>query len=92
MELMRFENKIRTAAGILASLCSTGEPTEKQVKEATHRVDLPVTFENESYVIDPVRLAVFITAYRPARMRATVEQVVEKAWRWHETARLEVVA
>jgi len=78
-EMDGFKHKIMNAADFLRSLCSTGEPTEEQVKEATQRFGLPITFDDQSFVIDPVRMAVFTTAYIPRRAAGAIEN----AWSWH---------
>jgi hypothetical protein len=83
MELQEFSRKVAIAAETLWQLCQTGEPEERQVIYATKEAGLLVSFEEESFVGDPVRLAVFIKAYHPAmRPGVTIEQVIERACRW----------
>ena len=69
------------ASDFLRSLCSTGEPTEDQVKETTRRFGLPITFDDESFVTDPVRMAVFVTAYIPRQAIGAIQN----AWQWQKT-------
>lgn len=89
MEFSLFKRKIGYAAVILNSFCSTGKPTEEQVKEATQAVGLPVTSENSSG--DPIRLAVMIKAYKP-KWPVPIDEVIGNAWRWHENERPRVAA
>lgn len=90
MELEMFAGKILIAASRLISICSMADASEEQVKQVTAGVSLPVTFENDSYTVDPVRMAVVIVAYRPRlRTGTTIETVVERAWQWLENKRKE---
>lgn len=85
MELDVFTSKVREAARVLLGLCSDGEPSEEEVLEATKGVGLHVFANSKSFVGDPVRFAVFVEAYQPrVRPGVTVDQVIEKAWEWHE--------
>jgi len=89
MDFDVFSSKVALAAGALRSLCSTGNPTEDQVKEVARRVELPVTWENSNYVADPVRLVIVVKAYNvPLTVGVTIDQAVERAWRWLTTERV----
>ena len=83
MQYSEFSARVARGASLLCSLCSTGDPSEQQVIDATKSAGLPVADEKESFTKDPVRKAVFVRAYRsmPGRM-------VEDAWRdWRENDR-----
>ena len=80
-----FSKKVTLASGILRSLCTSGDPTESQVLEAAQRVNLLIFDPRDSYVVDPVRFAIVVCAYRP-RLRAgmTIEVMIERAWKCFE--------
>ena len=88
MNFDMFKRKVHTASGFLRVACPHGDPSEDQVREATKSANLPMMFEEDSFVIDSVRFAVFVSAYRPP-MRAgmTIDLMLENAyvaWRRHQ--------
>ena len=89
MQLPEFLIRLQGGGRILRLLCSTGEPSEEQIKRATLKIGLPVTFPADSFVVDPVRTMVYVTAYniQPTRKGWTIDQVIQTAWRWHEEQR-----
>ena len=86
LDFEKYSRKVKAAALKLRAACSTGDPTEEQVREATRSVDLPVTFESDSFVADPVRNAVFVAAYNP-RLKAgwDIDKVIEHTYSWYKT-------
>jgi len=80
MNEQEFFEKVERAANQLISLCSTGEPSEAQVEDATRKAGLPISFEGESFVLDPIRTAVFVAAYKPSNAR--YQMALDNGLKW----------
>ena len=89
MELEMFWRRVVKGSEILFSLCPYDRPSEAQIKMVTMVVGLPVTFWDESFVIDPVRVAIFIMAYNyEMRNCKTIDKMVQAAWQWSEESKI----
>lgn len=91
MNFEMFKSKVQLGADFLRSACKHGDPSEEEVTEATTAVGLPVTFEGDSFVMDPVRFAVFTTAYRRSNITCGVgiESVIKQGFVWMKRHQLE---
>jgi len=86
MELSLFKRKVKQSATILSTICSSGRPTEQQVREATEATGLPITlFEYDSFTLDPTRKVVVEKAFNPqVRSDHEIEEEIQSAWSWYE--------
>lgn len=74
---------INSAANTLQRIAPHRSPTESDVLNATRAAGLPILNDSDSYISDPVRIAVVVAAFEESgRKFLTKHQARELALRW----------
>ncbi len=81
MTFTDYSNRVQIAALDLAAQSPFGEPSEELVRMVTRSAGLPVTHEDDGFLVDPIRGAVFFKAYKPYG-RDNAERALRQGWIW----------
>jgi len=84
MNIGEFSTKVCAAASQLRCDCPTGKPSENQIRESARRLKLPMKDEQESFLLDPIRIAIVINAYRIGGT-GNMTLAMDNAWKHFQT-------
>ena len=83
MDIVTFSDKVSRAAIALRAVCPFGEPSEEQVRKVVRDVGLPLSHEEDTFVVDPIRMTTVVNAYGVGGTGKMTE-MTHRAWQyWH---------
>jgi hypothetical protein len=82
MDRESFTRDIESASTRLRLICPDGNLDEAEVREVVRKTGLPMKLEDDSFVLDPIRLAVVVHAYKVGG-DAKVFLALEHAWKYY---------
>ncbi len=82
MTQIAFLERITRAAGNLHRICPSASPSENQIRQVVRDVGLPLSSEDNTFIVDPIRTAVVVNAYNLCGIRKAAE-TLETTWKWY---------